>query len=413
MLKTYKLPDAGEGLTDAEIVQWRVAVGDDVQVNTVLVEIETAKSIVELPSPYAGRITALLVDEGAEVEVGTDIVEIDDGVEAEPSEGAEPSGEAALSEERDDSDDTPTLVGYGAVEQAPRRRRRESSGAATDVLAKPPVRKYARDLGVDLKTAGGTGPHGSVTRADVDATLTQTRAGAGERRELLRGVRKATAENLVRSVERRVHVTEWLTIDVTATMDFVERLKKRREFADVRVSPTLLFAKAICMALGRNPSLNASVDEEREEIIYHRDVHLGIAAATPRGLLVPNIKSANQMSLLELARVINELVEVAREGKLQPASQQGGTFTLTNVGVFGVDTGTPIMHGDESGILCMGAIKRRPWVVGEGADERVEPRWVTTLALSFDHRIIDGAEGSKFLTDVGDLLSDPSTALLY
>ena len=396
MLKTYKLPDAGEGLTDAEIVQWRVAVGDKVQVNTVLVEIETAKSIVELPSPYAGRITALLVDEGAEVEVGTDIVEIDDGVEAEPSE--EPDG-------------TPNLVGYGAVEQAPRRRRRASSGATTGVLAKPPVRKYARDLGVDLKTADGTGPQGSVTRADVDATLGQ--ASAGERREPLRGVRKATAENLVRSVDRRVHVTEWLTIDVTATMDFVERLKKRREFADVRVSPTLVFAKVICLALGRNPSLNASVDEEREEIVYHRDVHLGIAAATPRGLLVPNIKSANQMTLLELARAINELVEVAREGKLQPASQQGGTFTLTNVGVFGVDTGTPIMHGDESGILCMGAIKRRPWVVGEGADERVEPRWVTTLALAFDHRIIDGAEGSKFLTDIGDLLSDPSTALLY
>lgn len=401
MLKTYKLPDAGEGLTDAEIVQWRVAVGDKVQVNTVLVEIETAKSIVELPSPYAGRITALLVDEGAEVEVGTDIVEIDDGVDAEPSE------------EADDSDDTPTLVGYGAVEQAPRRRRREASAATTDVLAKPPVRKYARDLGVDLKSADGTGPQGSVTRADVDAALAQVSAGAGERREPIKGVRKATAENLVRSVDRRVHVTEWLTIDVTATMDFVERLKKRREFADVRVSPTLVFAKAICLALGRNPSLNASVDEEREEIVYHRDVHLGIAAATPRGLLVPNIKSANQMTLLELARAINELVEVAREGKLQPASQQGGTFTLTNVGVFGVDTGTPIMHGDESGILCMGAIKRRPWVVGEGADERVVPRWVTTLALAFDHRIIDGAEGSKFLTDVGDLLSDPSTALLY
>ncbi|WP_297746043.1 dihydrolipoamide acetyltransferase family protein [uncultured Tessaracoccus sp.] len=412
-MKTYKLPDAGEGLTDAEIVQWRVAVGDKVQVNTVLVEIETAKSIVELPSPYAGRITALLVDEGAEVEVGTDIVEIDDGVEAEPSEVAEPSGEAELNEEADDSDDTPTLVGYGAVEQAPRRRRRSSSVATTDVLAKPPVRKYARDLGVDLNTADASGPQGSVTRADVDATLAQVSAGAGERREPIKGVRKATAENLVRSVERRVHVTEWLTIDVTQTMEFVERLKKRREFADVRVSPTLLFAKAICLALGRNPSLNASVDEEREEIVYHRDVHLGIAAATPRGLLVPNIKSANQMTLLELARAINELVGVAREGKLQPASQQGGTFTLTNVGVFGVDTGTPIMHGDESGILCMGAIKRRPWVVGEGADERVEPRWVTTLALAFDHRIIDGAEGSKFLTDVGDLLSDPSTALLY
>lgn len=398
MLQTYKLPDAGEGLTDAEIVQWRVAVGDKVQVNTVLVEIETAKSIVELPSPYAGRITALLVDEGAEVEVGTDIVEIDDGTEVEQSE---------------EVDDAPNLVGYGAVEQAPRRRRRESSGATAGVLAKPPVRKYARDLGVDLQTADGTGPHGSVTRADVDATLAQASSGAGERREPIKGVRKTIADNLVRSVERRVHVTEWLTIDVTATMDFVERLKKRREFADVRVSPTLLVAKAICLALGRNPSLNASVDEEREEIVYHRDVHLGIAAATPRGLLVPNIKSANQMTLLELARAINDLVEVAREGKLQPASQRGGTFTLTNVGVFGVDTGTPIMHGDESGILCMGAIKRRPWVVGKDADERVVPRWVTTLALSFDHRIIDGAEGSKFLTDVGDLLSDPTTALLY
>lgn len=398
MLQTYKLPDAGEGLTDAEIVQWRVAVGDKVQVNTVLVEIETAKSIVELPSPYAGRITALLVDEGAEVEVGTDIVEIDDGTEAEQSEEA---------------DAAPNLVGYGAVEQAPRRRRRESSGATAHVLAKPPVRKYARDLGVDLQTADGTGPHGSVTRADVDATLAQASAGAGERREPIKGVRKTAADNLVRSVERRVHVTEWLTIDVTATMDFVERLKKRREFADVRVSPTLLVAKAICLALARNPSLNASVDEEREEIVYHRDVHLGIAAATPRGLLVPNIKSANQMTLLVLARAINDLVEVAKEGKLQPASQRGGTFTLTNVGVFGVDTGTPIMHGDESGILCMGAIKRRPWVVGKDADERVVPRWVTTLALSFDHRIIDGAEGSKFLTDVGDLLSDPTTALLY
>lgn len=407
MLQKFLLPDVGEGLTEAEIVQWRVAVGDVLEINEALVDVETAKSIVELPSPYAGRVRALLVDEGAEVEVGTPIVEIDDGAESEAA------GEAESGEEANESDGAPNLVGYGAVEQAPRRRRRESSGAATDVLAKPPVRKYARDLGVDLKTADGTGPHGSVTRADVDATLEQPSAGAGERREPIKGVRKATADNLVRSVERRVHVTEWLTIDVTATMSFVERLKKRREFADVRISPTLLFAKAVCLALGRNPSLNASVDEERQEIVYHRDVHLGIAAATPRGLLVPNIKSANHMTLLELARAINELVEVARDGKLQPASQQGGTFTLTNVGVFGVDTGTPIMHGDESGILCMGAIKRRPWVVGEGADERVEPRWVTTLALSFDHRIIDGAEGSKFLTDVGDLLSDPSTALLY
>lgn len=393
MLQKFLLPDVGEGLTEAEIVQWRVEAGDVLEINDVLVEVETAKSIVELPSPYAGRVSALLVDEGDEVEVGTPIVEIDDGEEL-----SEPS---------------PTLVGYGATEQRSSRRRRKSPGAATDVLAKPPVRKHARDLGVDLRSADATGPLGNVTKADVDAAHRRAHFDVGERREPIKGVRKATADNLVRSVERRVHVTEWLTLDITATMDFVERLKKRRDFADVRVAPTLLFAKAICLALARNPSLNASVDEEREEIIYHRDVHLGIAAATPRGLLVPNIKAANQMPLLELAIAINEIVQVAREGKLQPAAQRGGTFTLTNVGVFGVDTGTPVIHGDESAILCMGAIKRRPWVVGEGANERVEPRWVTTMALSFDHRIIDGAEGSTFLTDVGDILSDPSTALLY
>jgi len=222
-----------------------------------------------------------------------------------------------------------------------------------------------------------------------------------------------TAEAMVRSVNTHVHVTEWLTCDVTGTMELVETLKGRREFAGQRVSPLLVYAKAVCLALGRNPGLNASWDGQAGEIIHHGDVNLGIATATPRGLMVPNIKAAQGLSLLELCQAIGHLVAVSREGRLQPPDYAGGTFTITNVGVFGVDAGTPIINGDESAILCMGAIQRRPWVVGTGAEERVVPRWVTTLALSFDHRIIDGEEASRFLRDVAEILADPALALLF
>lgn len=470
MLNQFLLPDVGEGLTEAEIVEWRVAVGDVVRVNDVLVEIETAKSLVELPSPYAGTVTRLLVNQGDEVAVGTPIVEIDDGEAAE--------------------EELPTLVGYGASEGRGRRRRRrkdikaEPSPAmataygqldhghsiedvhptvpvtarpvgdplpdagqppteSTLVLAsgdepraKPPVRKYARDLGVDLAHVVGTGPDGTITRRDVEAAHAfQSRprqgrvmdepgpeaapggfdpfAGRATRRVPIKGVRKLTAENMVRSTSTHVHVTEWVTVDVTATMELVERLKSRREFAGLRVSPLLIYAKAICLALGRNPELNSAWDEENQEIVYFRDVNLGIAAATPRGLMVPNVKAANRLNLVELCAAITGLVQVAKEGKLQPADYAGGTFTITNVGVFGVDAGTPVINGDESAILCMGAIQRRPWVVGSGAEERIEPRWVTTLALSFDHRNVDGEQGSKFLADVAAILADPTEALLY
>lgn len=496
MLQTFLLPDVGEGLTEADIVAWRVAEGDEVKINDVLVEIETAKSIVELPSPYAGTVKRLLVSEGTEVEVGTPIVEIDDGTD----EADAPQ---------------PNLVGYGASETPSRRRRRgrreardeaahdamataydqrepghgteevhnvepvraeavgdplpgagDAPGESALVLvedddprAKPPVRKYAADLGVDLGSVVGTGPEGTITRRDVEAALAFQRLeseprqgrvvndqstfqqprsdssttgggfpgghrfGAGEafdpfegraeRRVPIRGVRKATAENLVRSVNTHVHVTEWVTVDVTGTMEFVETLKQRREFTGLRISPLLVYAKAICLALGRNPELNSSWDEQRQEIVYYRDVNLGIAAATPRGLMVPNIKGASRLSLLELSQAINELVQVARDGKLQPADHTGGTFTITNVGVFGIDAGTPIINGDESAIFCMGAIQRRPWVVGEGSEERIEPRWVTTLAIAFDHRIIDGEQGSRFLHDVASILAEPALALLF
>lgn len=493
MKRQFLLPDPGEGLTEAEIVAWRVTVGQEIEVNDVLVEIETAKSLVELPSPYAGTVTSLLVAEGVTVEVGTAIVEIEDGVEGG---GEEP----------------PTLVGYGPRDETARSRRRRRNTAGRDAeaarqalgesyasrepsrrpddvdpagrvvaapvgdplpetgdaptesvlvlasdpqsaRAKPPVRKYARDLGVDLGKVAGTGPEGTITRADVEAAwiFERSRAageatreepaqgrvindaasfqdpgprshgfgsprgpeGRGERRVPIKGVRKVTAEAMVRSVNTHVHVTEWLTTDVTGTMEFVEALRARREFAGLRVSPLLIHAKAVCLALGRNPDLNTSWDEENREIVYHRDVNLGIAAATPRGLMVPNIKAAQDLSLLELCRALNQLVAVSRDGKLQPPDYAGGTFTITNVGVFGVDAGTPIINGDESAILCMGAIQRRPWVVGAGSEERVVPRWVTTLAVSFDHRIIDGEQGSRFLHDVAEILAEPALALLF
>ncbi len=511
MKREFLLPDPGEGLMEAEIVAWRVAVGDAVEVNDVLVEIETAKSLVELPSPFAGTVTDLLVAEGTTVDVGTVIVVIDD-LDASEGDAGQPAAE-------------PNLVGYGATE-APSRRRRRASGPAKEpenagaaeamsqaysqhepgrrsdevqpaaavraeptgdplptpgkapsestlvlasdpggVKAKPPVRAYAKELGVDLGAVTGTGPDGTITRGDVEAAAAfqglvgepaQGRVlndqasfqsseaserhagtsyqgssfgggfgpteglggfdpfqGRAERRVPIKGVRKATADNMVRSVREHVHVTEWITVDVSGTMEFVETLRSRREFAALRVSPLLVYAKAICLALGRNPELNSSWDDEAQEIVYHGDVNLGIAAATPRGLMVPNIKGAHRLSLLQLCQAINQLVQVSREGKLQPSDYANGTFTITNVGVFGIDAGTPIINGDESAIFCMGSIQRRPWVVGEGPQERVEPRWVTTLAVAFDHRIIDGEQGSRFLHDVASILAEPALALLY
>ncbi|QGF23571.1 dihydrolipoamide acetyltransferase family protein [Raineyella fluvialis] len=469
-MKRFPLPDPGEGLTEAEIVTWLVAVGDEVKVNDPIVEIETSKSLVELPSPWAGRVVELLSQPGEVVEVGTEIIVIDDG-EADSDEGSGPSAgagagagaaEPAAPETSAAEGATPEalapapatdaagaeapaaassyLVGYGPEAAATARRPRKPGAA----MAKPPVRKYARDRGVRLREVPGTGPGGTVTYADVDAWL----AGAGrpvdqgtrteppvppvaevsgsEHEEYLagppklsygrvpvRGIRKATAAAVTKSLFTAPHVTEWLTCDVTATMDLVERLKDAREFRDVRVSPMLMVAKAACLALRTNPELNARWDEAAQEIVYYGDVNLGVAAATPRGLLVPNIKGADQMGLLELARHFGELTRTARDGRTTPAELRGGTFTITNVGVFGVDAGTPILNNGESGILCLGAISRRPWVVGHGSEERIEPRWVTTLAVSFDHRLVDGEGGSKFLADVARLLADPALALLF
>ena len=486
--KQFKLPDVGEGLTEAEIVSWKVKPGDSVKVNDIVVEIETAKSLVELPVPFAGTVADLLVPEGETVAVGTPIIAVTTGAggpAAEPEQS--PSPPAA------DEIDTPpaegavepgliggpapggrtsVLVGYGprtteakrrprkavpagaspaaaqrgvqtafstdadqqtpelpieqaepAVPQVPTRRTAHpASGGAVRVLAKPPVRKLAKDLGVDLRDVQASGNEGVVSRADVEAyaagggpapaaltaAASATPAG-GETRIPVKGVRRMTAQAMVSSAFTAPHVTEWVTVDATRTMRLVERLKEHQEFQQVRVSPLLVVARAVCLAVRRTPELNASWDDEAQEIVLKHDVNLGIAAATPRGLVVPNVKGADRMRLVDLAGALGELTATARAGRTQPAEMSGGTFTITNVGVFGVDAGTPILNPGEAGILCIGAIAKRPWVMGN----RIKPRWVTTLALSFDHRIVDGEQGSRFLADVAAIVEDPAQALLH
>jgi 2-oxoisovalerate dehydrogenase E2 component (dihydrolipoyl transacylase) len=494
----FKLPDVGEGLTEAEIVTWRVKEGDTVAINEILVEIETAKSLVELPSPFAGVVQSLMVSEGETVPVGTPIIAIgepaamtalDDpafagGTHAAPAEQTESDPYLGMAEKAGAADAQPSeidlsnpaasgsgegesLVGRMKADRGATRRARkpaaafqtqaafepggstapidldeedESDGPAVPataaapipgdvrVLAKPPVRKLARDLGVDLTSLTGTGPKGAVTRDDVQAAQDESAGGLGagterraqplapgerERREPIKGVRKMMGQAMVQSAFSAPHVTEWVTIDVTRTMEFVERLKARREFRDVRVSPLLVLARAVMLAMRRTPEINSWWDDDAQEVVFKGFVNLGIAAATPRGLVVPNIKDAEQLSLLDLAQSLNQLVEVARSGKTQPAEMAGGSFTITNVGVFGIDSGTPIINPGESAILAFGAIKKQPWVVASDAGDEIVVRQVTTLALSFDHRHIDGEKGSRFLADVAGILEDPAAALLY
>ncbi len=468
----FLLPDVGEGLTEAEIVAWKVKVGDVIAINDVIVEIETAKSIVELPSPYAGTVTALLVEEGVTVAVGTPIIAVGDPADAASTGSTDGSGddmEIDLSNPAaSGGGEGESLVGRNKADRGPTRRpRKVASGtlathiqaqasfetglasplveaaepeesvpavsardlepAEARVLAKPPVRKLAKDLGIDLASVAGTGPNGSVTRADLDgagpslgfrgletgASAPSSTSGDRETREPIKGVRKMMAGAMTQSAFTAPHVTEWVTIDVTRTMELVERLKRRREFREVKVSPLLVLARACILAARRTPEINSFWDEAAGEVVVKHYVNLGIAAATPRGLVVPNVKDAHDLSLLELAGALNDLTAVAREGRTQPAEMSGGTFTITNVGVFGVDAGTPIINPGESAILCFGAIKKQPWVIDANGEDSIVVRQVTTLALSFDHRHIDGEKGSRFLADVAGILEDPASALLF
>jgi pyruvate dehydrogenase E2 component (dihydrolipoamide acetyltransferase) len=302
----------------------------------------------------------------------------------------------------------------------------EPAPASVHVLAKPPVRKLAKDLGVDLTTVTPTGPNATISREDVQAAASGTPSAPAaavaapsydtaerERREPIKGVRKMMGQAMVDSAFTAPHVTEWVTVDVTRTMEFVERLRQHREFRDVKVSPLLVLARACMLAMRRTPEINSYWDDQAQEIVYKSYVNLGIAAATPRGLVVPNVKDAERLSLRELADALGALTATARDGKTQPAEMSGGTFTITNVGVFGVDAGTPIINPGESAILCFGAVRKQPWVVSTDAGDEIAIRQVTQLALSFDHRHVDGEKGSRFLADVAAIMEDPASGLLF
>ncbi|MFF2031650.1 dihydrolipoamide acetyltransferase family protein [Arthrobacter sp. NPDC058192] len=498
-LNKFNLPDVGEGLTEAEIVSWKVKEGDTVAVNDVLCEIETAKSLVELPSPFAGTVAELLVPEGVTVEVGSPIISVSDAPAAS-APGVETTSVAAPGVETTavaapmygklpaDSSDAAgpaggPLVGSGPKADAVKRRRRISAPAAAGkqtpvqqipatpvppavpvapgipagrpaeaaavpadaidtrptfggaisglvgkVLAKPPVRKIARDLGINLADVVPTGARGEVTREDLvsyqaqrDAELDKADSFWGKsgrpqdqriERIPVKGVRKATARAMVESAFAAPHVSIFVDVDASRTMEFVKRLKASRDFEGIKISPLLILAKAVIWAAARNPSVNATwVDNpdgsDSAEIHVKHFMNLGIAAATPRGLMVPNIKNAQDLSLKQLAVALNELATTARAGKTQPAQMQGGTLTVTNIGALGIDTGTPIINPGEVAIVAFGTIKQKPWVL----DGEVIPRWITTLGGSFDHRVVDGDLSARFMADVAAILEEPALLL--
>jgi 2-oxoisovalerate dehydrogenase E2 component (dihydrolipoyl transacylase) len=501
-IKEFTLPDLGEGLTEGEILSWLVKVGDTIELNQPIVEVETAKAAVEIPAKWAGVVTRIFHEAGTTVEVGSPIVAIDTDPSAgpipvdsapdtrapndsapgdsAPGAGPVPSAESLAAVEVAPAEGaiepgmiggpapggrTAVLVGYGPKTTTAKRRPRSGTASASTtapaptapsapvvtppspvtpapapvpaplatnghrsgpVLAKPPVRKLARDLGVDLTAITGSGPMGSVTRDDVQqaaASPAEAPVAVGspatapaaavfdasrEQRIPIKGVRKLTAENMVASAFTAPHVTEFLTVDVTRSMKALDKIKARPEFRDVRISPLLLVAKAVLLAVRRHPMVNSTWSGATNEIVVKEYVNLGIAAATERGLIVPNIKDAGRLTLRELAEALNTLVQVAKSGKTPPSDMSGGTLSITNVGVFGIDTGTPILPPGESAILAFGAVRPMPWV----HRDKIKIRQVTTLGLSFDHRIIDGELGSKFLRDIGAFLEDPQATLL-
>ncbi|MDH6120051.1 dihydrolipoamide acetyltransferase family protein [Kitasatospora sp. GAS204B] len=470
-LHEFKMPDVGEGLTEAEILKWYVQPGDTVTDGQIVCEVETAKAAVELPIPFNGTVQALHFPEGTTVDVGTAIIAV--AVAGGPAAAPAPVAAAAPADaEPAEPERREVLVGYGPRTGGSQRRARRTpapaavAAAAAVVasapvpvqapvavvpapapavtqpgaerpLAKPPVRKLAKDLGIDLRSVVPTGPDGIITREDVHAAAAPAPAAAtpaqapatvaepvtaaviesapvtvtgGDVRIPIKGVRKATASAMVASAFTAPHVTEFVQVDVTRTMKLVRTLKETGELGQgVRVSPLLVVAKALLTAFKRHPEVNASWDEAAQEIVLRGQINLGIAAATPRGLIVPNIKNAGALTLAGLATELGSLVDTARQGKTSPADMAGGTVTITNVGVFGVDTGTPILNPGEAAILAFGAVRELPWV----HKGRVVPRQVTTLALSFDHRMVDGELGSKVLADVAAILERPKRLITW
>ena len=466
MLQEFRMPDAGEGLTEAEVLEWRVAVGDEVVINQVLLEVETAKAAVELPSPYAGRVVDLLAAPGEVVPVGQPIIRIEDGVEDVTAEAAGDAAGApapavadegaaqAPSEEKREA----VLVGYGvkAAQVPARRPRRTPHGVdhveqgppgetarpvrhgglelgravegrlgGQDVRAKPPVRRLARDLDVDLADVLPTGPSGTITHDDVTraaarstGTTVPSAGGAQPPRPPVAAsdsvqvvprthVARMMARAMTESASSAVHVTEWVDVDVTAMTGLIRVARGREDLAGLSITPLTFAALGLVRAARQHPVINSSLDDTGENLLVHRAVHVGIAVDSPRGLIVPHVADAQDLDLRGMADALARLVETARAGRSRLEDLRGSTLTITNVGVFGVDGGTPILNPGEVAILALGRVLPRPWVV----DGRVEVRDVVTLALSFDHRVVDGAMGSRVLREVADFMADPATAL--
>ena len=460
--RDFRLPDLGEGLTDGEVVRWLVAEGDTIVLNQPIVEVETAKAVVEIPAPYAGVVTRLHAKEGDTVNVGEPLLSIDtaasnaatsgapagDGAAAAAPAAGEPGLHGFATPEVDgepraggDPERQPTLVGPGERTRARRRRvgARPQAGRVGPApiappspqrpRATPPVRRYAKEHGVDLAALTGTGKDGRVTRDDVDRAVAAAGALAaappgppeaapprvlvprerGEERIPVRGTRKQIAAAMVASKFTIPHVTEFLTVDATGLVALRDRLRALPAAAEVRLTPLAIVAKALCAAVREYPLMNSSWDEQHGDIVVKGYVHLGIATDTPNGLLVPNVKDADTLGVLDLAREIARVSALARERRAAPADLTGGTITITNVGGFGVETGTPIINPPECAILATGLIAPRPWVV----DGELAVRQLMTCSVSFDHRIVDGAYAARFLAHLRDLLEEPALLAAY
>lgn len=419
-VRGFRLPDIGEGLTEAEILRWFVHPGDEVLVNQPMVEIETAKAVVELPSPYSGTVVALLSSENTLVDVGAEIITIDiaGGGGADAQEPVEASSEPSPR----------VLVGAGpSAPQTARRARRaathgaETAPSSTRTLAAPPVRALARQLGVDLRTVRPSHADGRVRRDDVIAAAGHHAPSApavpalapppqdppGAVRTPIHGIQRVMADAMVRSAFTAPHVTEWVSVDVTDLLRVIDRLRHEPGAKGYSITPLLFVARALMRAVALHPQVNASWDGARNEIVQYRDVNLGIAAATQRGLIVPNIKAAQRLGILDLAATLRNLVTRARSGQTTLDELSRGTITITNIGVFGVDGGTPIINPGEGAILCMGQVRDMPWVV----DREIVVRSIMVISLSFDHRLIDGALGSRVLSEVAKGLERPALLL--
>jgi 2-oxoisovalerate dehydrogenase E2 component (dihydrolipoyl transacylase) len=423
--REFKLPDLGEGLTEGEVVRWLVAEGEAIALNQPIVEVETAKAVVEIPAPYAGTVVKLHAAQGDTLDVGAPLISVDTGGGAAPA-AAETTATAPEQEPEQEQELQATLVGPGERQQARRRRiathartpNRDGSLPAAPAQrpkATPPVRRYAKDRGVDLADLVGTGRDGRITREDVDGALETAQPAAAtpaarqardraEERIPVRGTRRQIAAAMTASAFSIPHVTEFLTVDATRLVELRDRLRALPAAADLKVTPLAVVAKALCVAVRSYPLMNSSWDEDAGDIVVKGWVNLGIATDTPTGLLVPNIKDADTLGILDLSRELARLTALARERKAAPADLTGGTITITNVGGFGVETGTPIINKPECAILATGLIAPRPWVV----DGQLAVRQLMTASVSFDHRIVDGAYAAQFLAHLRDLLEDPA-----